>query len=186
MQLLWVSFIMKFGQGRGLGGLSLGSRIFLRYCYWRRFLEQRRVGRLGGTFFEVRVFSSWRGFQIQGGGAGSGQFLRGFFSVLRGASFSVSLRVLVGMFVGGVYEVKLYFFFRAFDWAGLLRYKVEFVSQLEVEDDISYFDSERVLAGGFCGGRGLFGSFRFIGCLFMVFGGIFWVFGFVRLYFSVV
>ncbi|XP_046528079.1 microtubule-associated serine/threonine-protein kinase 3 isoform X1 [Equus quagga] len=42
---------------------------------------------------------------------------------------------------GGAHEVKLHPFFRALDWAGLLRHKAEFVPQLEAEDDTSYFDT---------------------------------------------
>ncbi|XP_073909663.1 microtubule-associated serine/threonine-protein kinase 3 [Castor canadensis] len=42
---------------------------------------------------------------------------------------------------GGTHEVKQHPFFRALDWAGLLRHKAEFVPQLEAEDDTSYFDT---------------------------------------------
>jgi hypothetical protein len=45
---------------------------------------------------------------------------------------------------GGTHEVKQHPFFRALDWAGLLRHKAEFVPQLEAEDDTSYFDSKQV------------------------------------------
>lgn len=138
------------------------------------------MGRPGGTPSEARAFPSWRGLQIQGGGAGPGQPLRGSSPALRGASFPASPRVSVGMSAGGAHEVKLHPFFRALDWAGLLRHKAEFVPQLEAEDDTSYFDSERALAGGLCGGRGLPGSLRLTGCLPTAPGGISWASGFVR------
>ncbi|XP_041085417.1 microtubule-associated serine/threonine-protein kinase 3-like isoform X5 [Polyodon spathula] len=42
---------------------------------------------------------------------------------------------------GGTFEVKQHPFFYGLDWNGLLRYKAEFIPQLEAEDDTSYFDT---------------------------------------------
>lgn len=45
------------------------------------------------------------------------------------------------VFCLGLYEVKEYQFFVGLNWIVLLRQKVEFIFQLDGEDDISYFDS---------------------------------------------